>query len=88
MNREIKNISGKKSQSFLQYALLIGIISLALVGLAHFFQGVISGKYKATADSYGRGEQFDMNAMSKYNDDTYRVIHKNDVGTEYQKHFE
>ena len=51
----------KKNKGFMaiEYAFLIMIIVVALIGTAIYFKRAISGRMREAGDSFGNGRQFD-----------------------------
>ena len=50
---------GKKGLSHLEYAVLMAAVSVALVSASVYFKRGIEGKWKAGADTFGFGGQYD-----------------------------
>jgi Flp pilus assembly pilin Flp len=47
-----------KSQTFLEYAVLIGVVAAALVAMRVYMVRVVQEKYRQSADVFGEGEQY------------------------------
>jgi Flp pilus assembly pilin Flp len=48
----------KKSQTFLEYAVLIALAAAALIAMGAYMAKAVQGKYRQSADVFGEGEQY------------------------------
>lgn len=48
----------KKSQSTVEYAMLVGIVVAALLGMTIYFRNSIAGKWRESADVFGHGRLY------------------------------
>jgi len=52
--------ANKKSQSFVMYAALIAILSVALIAMFSYVKRSIQGKYRDAGDAFGGGAQYEI----------------------------
>ena len=49
----------RRGQGMLEYAILIAIVVAALIAMQGYIRRAIQGKYRAAADVFGQGEQYE-----------------------------
>lgn len=48
----------KKAQSFIEFAILIAVIAIALVAMRVYFLRSVQGKFREAGDVFGGGDQY------------------------------
>lgn len=56
------------AQSFVEYAVLIGVVVAALIAMRIFFTRAMQEKYRQAADLFGQGQQYEkgVTVLSNY----------------------
>ena len=55
---QTKQLQSKKAVALIEYAVFILVIVLAVIAVQDYLRRAISGKWKASADAFGYGRQY------------------------------
>ena len=50
----------RKAQNTVEYAMLIGIVIAALIGMSVYFRNAVAGKWRESADVFGHGRLYNV----------------------------
>ncbi|MCX5707805.1 MAG: hypothetical protein NTY14_02300 [Candidatus Omnitrophica bacterium] len=48
-----------KGMSLIEYAVLVAVVGVALLGMSAYLKRAVSGKWKQSMDIFGHGRQYD-----------------------------
>lgn len=65
MERRIKRRLGLKANLSIEFALLIAIVVVALLGMSVYLKRSLYGKWRGAADSFGFGRQYEPGVTSR-----------------------
>ena len=54
----------RKAQNTVEYAMLIGIVIAALIGMSVYFRNAVAGKWRESADTFGHGRLYSVTESS------------------------
>jgi Flp pilus assembly pilin Flp len=54
-----------KGMSLIEYAMLVAVVGLAILGMSIYVRRAVEGKWKQSIDIFGYGRQYDPASTSK-----------------------